>query len=295
MFGEFINYLQYQKRYSLHTVTSYQNDLEDFCSFIESEHNSCSISEINEQIIRGFIVSLIKSGLSNRTVNRKISSLRSFYKYRLQQKKDLHSPMQNVKSLKVPKEVQTPFSEEEINSLLDNNEMFPETFEGKRDHLMVMLLYTLGIRKSELLGLKWVDVDFGQKIIKVFGKRNKERLIPLLDEVALELDDFKKITSQYFTSISSKIFIDKNANELSQSIVYKLVNMYLSKVSTKHKKSPHILRHTFASHLLNSGAEISAIKELLGHESLASTQVYTHTNIKELKKVFNQSHPRGSE
>ena len=288
----FKDYLQKEKNYSLHTVTAYTNDLSEFGSFLKQDFDQDDLEDVNYSQIRSWIVSLVDAGISNISVNRKISSLKSFYKFLLKIKRIDASPLLKHKALKTPKKEQIPFSEKELDNVL-NYIVYPEGFEGVRDKLVIDLFYATGIRRAELIGLKMSNVDLSKGVLKVLGKRNKERILPLLpiiqDQIRLYLSEragLKEIKDDAF------FFLTLKGVKLNDSLVYRLINMYFSNVSEKVKKSPHVLRHTFATHMLNNGADLNSVKELLGHSSLASTQIYTHSSLAELKKVYGDAHPR---
>jgi integrase/recombinase XerC len=288
----FKDYLQKEKKYSLHTVTAYSNDLSDFEAFLKQDFDQDSLEDVNYSQIRSWIVSLVDAGISNTSVNRKISSLKSFYKFLLKIKRIQVSPLLKHKALKTPKKLQIPFSEKELDNVL-NYIVYPEGFEGMRDKLIIDLFYTTGIRRAELIGLKVANVDLSKGVLKVLGKRNKERILPMLpviqEQIRLYLSEragLEEVKDGEF------FFLTLKGVKLSDSLVYRLINMYFSNVSEKVKKSPHVLRHTFATHMLNNGADLNSVKELLGHSSLASTQIYTHSSLAELKKVYGDAHPR---
>lgn len=290
--NKFYDYLLLEKNYSQHTVTAYINDIGFFESFLSNEFDDDNLLRINYNQIRCWIVSLSDDGISNTSINRKVSSLKSFYKFLLKTKQIDTSPLVKHKALKAPKKIQIPFSEKELDMVL-NQIIYKEGFEGVRDKLIVDLFYTTGIRRTELINLKIQNVDLSNKTIKVIGKRNKERIIPILTIIE---EQIKKYLSERSSIQEVKeneyFFLLSNGVKLNDSFVYRLINYYFSNVSEKVKKSPHILRHTFATHLLNNGADINSVKELLGHSSLASTQVYTHNSLAELQKVYNSAHPR---
>jgi integrase/recombinase XerC len=288
--NSFLNYISLEKKYSTHNVTAYKNDLVSFQEFCVVEFESNDIVNVNYPQIRNWIVSLVNSGVSNRTINRKISSLKSFYKF-LQKTKQLEiNPLVKHNALKVAKRVQVPFSEKEINDVLNSKPEIVD-FESVRDKLIVELFYSTGMRRSELINLKLIDVDKSNKVVKVLGKRNKERFIPLLKSVLDSLAVYNEFRGQIKTN-QSFLFITKHGKKLYDTLVYRIINNYFSTVSLKVKKSPHVIRHSFATHLLNEGADLNSVKELLGHSSLASTQVYTHSSLGKLKEVYNQAHPR---
>ena len=288
----FRDYLQLQKNYSLHTVTAYMKDLQEFESFNTTQFEQTSIDHVAYPQIRGWIVSLVDRSISNTTINRKISSLKSYYKFLLRIKQIEQSPLLKHKALKTPKILQIPFSEKELDLIL-NQIVYPEGMDGLRDKLIIDLFYTTGIRRAELIGLKIHSIDFQTKTLKVLGKRNKERIVPLLPIIIDQLKSYLTQRNQ-LENIRDKeeLFLIQNGVKLNDTFVYRLINKYFSGISEKVKKSPHILRHTFATHLLNNGADLNSVKELLGHASLASTQVYTHSSLSELKKVYANAHPR---
>jgi integrase/recombinase XerC len=288
----FQDYLQHEKKYSLHTVTAYIKDIGFFELFISNEFDQHNLVQVHYGQIRSWIVSLSEGGISNSSINRKISSLKSFYKFLLKTKQIESSPLLKHKALKTPKKLQIPFSEKELDLVL-NTINYVEGFEGIRDKLIIDLFYTTGIRRAELISLTTQNIDFSNATIKVLGKRNKERILPILPIVLKEIKDYLEERSQLaLIKEEAFLFLMLKGIKLNDSFVYRLINYYFSNVSEKVKKSPHILRHTFATHLLNNGADINSVKELLGHSSLASTQVYTHSSLAELKKVYNVSHPR---
>jgi integrase/recombinase XerC len=288
----FQDYLQLEKKYSLHTVNAYINDLLFFQEFLKSNFDQEALETINYSLIRSWIVSMVDAGISNSSVNRKISSLKLFYKFLLKIKKIESSPLLKHKSLKTPKKLQIPFSEKELDNVL-NFINYPEGFEGVRDKLIIDLFYTTGIRRTELINLKIQNVSVSNSTIKVLGKRNKERILPILPKISEQIKLYlierthleHIVDNEYF-------FLLLKGVKMNDSFVYRLINYYFSNVSEKVKKSPHILRHTFATHMLNNGADLNSVKELLGHSSLASTQIYTHSSLTELKKIYGESHPR---
>ena len=288
----FHDYLLLEKNYSQHTVVAYINDIGFFETFLSSEFDDDNLITVNYNQIRSWIVSLSDDGISNSSINRKISSLKSFYKFLLKTKQLETNPLLKHKALKSPKKIQIPFSEKEVDLVL-NQITYLEGFEGIRDKLIIDLFYTTGIRRTELINLKINNVDLSNNTIKVLGKRNKQRIIPILPIIQNQVKKYfseravlQRITGNEF------FFLLSNGVKLNESFVYRLINYYFSNVSEKVKKSPHILRHTFATHLLNNGADINSVKELLGHSSLASTQVYTHNSLAEIQKVYTNAHPR---
>jgi integrase/recombinase XerC len=291
-FKSFIDYLLLEKNYSKLTIKAYQNDLNEFSEFIKVEFDSDSIEAVNYSQIRNWIVSLVEKDITNRSINRKISALNSYYKFLLKTESIQANPLAKHKALKTSKKIQVPFSETEIASVLDELH-FEDSFEGIRNKLIIELFYSTGIRRIELVELKLKDVDYSNKTLKVLGKRNKERFVPLLDSVIQTLDMYL-ISRKKLENIIDKdnVFLTKKGVKIYETLVYRIINEYFSLASSKVKKSPHILRHSFATHLLNQGADLNAVKELLGHSSLAATQIYTHNSIAELKKVYLNSHPR---
>lgn len=291
-FKSFTDYLLIEKNYSKHTVNAYKKDLETFSSFIKDEFDSDNINNINYSQIRSWIVNLVESGITNRTINRKISSLNSYYKFLLKIEKIKRNPLVKHKSLKTAKKIQIPFSEAEINSVLEQLD-FDTSFEGVRNKLIIELFYSTGIRRIELVQIKISDVSIENRTLKVLGKRNKERIIPLITPVINTLQDYYvKRNELEIIQDSNCLFLTKKGVKIYETLVYRIINVYFSIASNKVKKSPHILRHSFATHLLNQGADLNAVKELLGHSSLAATQIYTHNSIAELKKVYTNTHPR---
>ncbi|MDP3359878.1 MAG: tyrosine-type recombinase/integrase [Lutibacter sp.] len=285
----FLNYLSLEKKYSHHTITAYQNDLNTFQLFCNLEYGNESIATVNYAQIRNWIVSLVNSKISNRTINRKVSSLKSFYKFLQKTKQIEASPLVKHQALKVLKQVQVPFSEKEIFNVLDA--LDDGDFESVRNKLMVELFYSTGMRRNELINIKITDIDYVNETVKVLGKRNKERFIPLLKTVKENLLKYSVMREEVAIS-SPYLFLTKNGKKIYDTLVYRVINNYFSAVSSKVKKSPHVIRHSFATHLLNEGADLNAVKELLGHSSLASTQIYTHSSLGKLKEVYNQAHPR---
>ncbi|KQB40299.1 tyrosine-type recombinase/integrase [Flavobacterium aquidurense] len=288
----FRDYLQLEKKYSPHTVNAYLNDILFFETFNKIHFEQENIEQVNYSQIRSWIVSLVDEDISNVSVNRKMSSLKAFYRFLLKTKQIEVSPMLKHKALKTPKIVQIPFSEKELTDLM-REVGSPDGFEEIRDKLIVDLFYTTGMRRAELIHLMKYNVDLSNNVIKVLGKRNKERIIPVLPIIVEQFNLYLQERASVENIVNEDyFFISAKGLKLSESFVYRLINSYFSKVSEKVKKSPHVLRHTFATHLLNNGADLNSVKELLGHSSLASTQVYTHNSLSELKKVYGDAHPR---
>lgn len=285
-------YLQKEKNYSKHTLTAYVKDVQSFAVFLEELGFDVALEKVNYSHVRSWIVSLVEAGLSALSVNRKVSSLKSFYRFLLKTKQIDVNPLQKHKALKVARKVQIPFSEKELDRVFE--EIGEEAgFEEIRNRLIVELFYTLGLRRSELIGLKWVDYNTHSKTLKVLGKRNKERLLPVLGCTDKLINRYLLERKRLTVIVKNDLLIlSQKGDKVSESFVYRLINDYFSTVSEKVKKSPHVLRHTFATHLLNNGADINSVKELLGHASLSSTQIYTHSSLAELKKVYQEAHPR---
>lgn len=290
MVESFIKYLQFEKRFSAHTITAYSNDLQQLSQFLIETFEIVKIEEAQHPHLRSWVVHLMDSGLSARSVNRKIVSIKSFFKFLQKREKVETNPAVRIKSLRVPKDLPNFVKEGEMDNLLDHF-TFSDDFSGQRDKLMLELLYATGMRLSELIGLTDKSINPYEKTIKVLGKRNKERIIPLHAEVVNQIDGYKRLRSME-ESVSGRLLITDSGKDLYPQFVYNTVKKYLSQVTTLSKTSPHVLRHTFATHLLNKGADLNAVKDLLGHASLASTQVYTHNSIEKLKAVFDQAHPK---
>ena len=288
----FREYLQLEKNYSPHTVLAYWNDIVSFESFNLLHFDQHTIDQANYSQIRSWIVSLVAAHVSNVSVNRKIASLKTYYKFLLKTKQIEVSPLLKHKALKTPKKIQIPFSEKEVDAVLVLMQN-PIGFEAVRDKLIIDLFYTTGMRRTELIHLKTANVNFASGTVKILGKRNKERIIPILPVINCQFEGYLKERNGLESIIDKEyFFLSKKGVKINESFVYRLINSYFGAVSEKVKKSPHILRHTFATHLLNNGADLNSVKELLGHSSLASTQVYTHNSLTELKKVYKQAHPR---
>ena len=289
----FISYISLEKKYSNNTRIAYQGNLDEFHKFCIEKYDIQNIEKLEYTIIRSWIVFLIESGNTNRTVNRKISVLRSYYKFLLKTGTIKISPLKKHKPLKESKKINVPFTVKEISDVLDGN-YFSTDYNGHLERSIITLLYYTGIRRVELITLKLTNLDLNTHKIKVLGKRNKERLIPLLPEAVSCMRTYLKYRKELNKIIDNKfLFLSELGNKLKDAFVYKTVNNYFSKVSTKVKRSPHMLRHSFATHLLDNGADLNAVKELLGHESIAATQVYTHTSMEQIKKIYSDSHPRG--
>lgn len=288
----FTDYLQLERNYSKLTVKAYTTDINTFQSFLVKEFDEPQLHTVNYSQIRSWIVTLVESKISNRSINRKVSALNSYYKFLLKIGDIEINPLAKHKALKTSKKIQVPFSEAEINTALDDLK-YEDDYQGVRDKLVIELFYSTGIRRIELVNLKLSDIDFANRTLKVLGKRNKERYVPLLESViqTIEIYLLKRKELSVIQDLQS-LFLTKKGVKIYETLVYRIINEYFSLASNKVKKSPHILRHSFATHLLNQGADLNAVKELLGHSSLAATQIYTHNSIAELKKVYSNAHPR---
>lgn len=291
--AKFIDYVEKEKNYSPHTLTAYQSDLERFANFCASEYQETSINLIDYPLIRSWIVSLGQEGKSNRTINRKISVLRSYYNFLMRIEVRKSNPLRKHKPLKEEKKVQLPFTEKEIADLLDGAH-FEDTHQGLLAKTIIETLYSTGMRRTELVHLEYRQVDFENNQLKVIGKRNKERIIPIIPSLKKQLNHFASLVESMRNQTGNPYFFcNQKGEKLSDTLVYQLVNDYLNKVSTKVKRSPHMLRHSFATHLLNQGADLNTVKDLLGHASLAATQIYTHSSMEQIKAVYKDAHPRG--
>lgn len=288
--SEFISYLTLQKRVSALTVQSYQSDLNQFFKFLKIELNLSSIKLITHQHARGFIAYLMDAKISPRSVNRKLSSLKSFFKYLLKQGEILSNPISKVQGPKVAKKLPVFVDEKQTDYLFENYK-FTDDFVGIRNKLIIDIFYQTGIRRAELLNLKESDVDIYNTQLKVLGKRNKERIIPFDISLKRNLETYISVKRKE-NLVNPILLVTEKDIALNTNTITKIVNEVLSAITTSKKRSPHVLRHTFATHLLNNGADINAVKELLGHASLQATQIYTHNTIEKLKKSYNQAHPR---
>ena len=286
------DYLDKEKNYSPLTVQAYLADIRSFQAYLIAVKEAIPLEEVNYTQIRSWIVDLVDNNISNTSINRKIASLKSFYKFLLKIQQITINPLLKHKSLKTAKKIQIPFSEKELQDVFEFNN-YENSFEGIRNQLIIELFYTTGIRRAELINIKTREIDFSQKSIKVIGKRNKERIIPLLDCTLQLIKTYNEERNDLEGIKENDVLILSTAgNKVSESFVYRLIKEYFSAVSQKTKKSPHVLRHSFATHLLNNGADLNSVKELLGHASLSSTQIYTHSSLAELKKVYQEAHPR---
>lgn len=289
--NSFLDYLRYERNYSEKTVSAYAEDILQLEEFAKEEVGEFNPAEVKSDLVREWIVSLMDKGYTSTSVNRKLSSLRSFYKYLLKQGVVEVDPLRKISGPKNKKPLPSFLKEGEMNRLLDETD-FGEGFKGCRDHLIIGMFYATGMRLSELIDLDDKDVDFSASLLKVTGKRNKQRLIPFGDELRDAMLAYVDVRNETVFERSEAFFVRENGERLYKSLVYNLVKRNLSKVVTLKKRSPHVLRHTFATTMLNNEAELGAVKELLGHSSLATTEIYTHTTFEELKKVYKQAHPR---
>ena len=289
---KFLDYLQFEKNYSSNTISAYKRDLTQYNKFIIENNSQLKIEEANYKIIRSWIVSMVNDNISNRSINRKVSSLKSFYNFLIKTDTINSSPLKAHTPLKQSKKIQVPFSQDEINSLLDSD-FFTNDYRGVLQKTIITFFYFTGVRRIELITLKESDVSIESSTVKIMGKRSKERIIPILPKLKKAIIFFMEIKLKFHGQAPSDyLFISKNGGQLSEKFVYRTVNKYFKLVSPKIKKAPHVLRHSFATHLINEGADINSVKELLGHSSLSATQVYSHTSMERIKEVFKNSHPR---
>lgn len=287
----FLHYLRYERNYSEKTIVSYGIDLKEFQGYLNGLDSELKLENVDSDVVRGWVVKLMESGMSGASVNRKLSALRTFYKYLLKKKMITVDPMSIVKGPKRKKPLPTFVREEDMDKLLDGD-LFDDSFEGVRDKLIMTMFYETGMRLSELISLDDADIDLFSNVIKVTGKRNKQRLIPFGENLKCEIQSYVEYRNIAVGCLCEAFFVRKNGKRLYQMLVYKLVKQNLSKVVALKKRSPHVLRHSFATAMLNNDAELEAVKELLGHESVTTTEIYTHTTFEELKKVYKQAHPR---
>lgn len=289
---QFLDYLKFQKRYSQHTVISYQNDLASFFDFINQTFGDLAPQDIKAAVVRSWLAALKEQGLESKSINRKISSLKSFFKYLLRQEAIAVSPMVTIIFPKVNKRLPQFVEKKDVETLFNYVE-FPDNWQGKTDRLILKLFYNTGMRQAELVNLKETHLDASKKVIKVLGKGNKERVIPVSQELMDELVAYTAEKRMNFEQAEAGcVFVNVKGKKLYPKYIYATVKTYLSHVTTISKKSPHVLRHTFATHLMNNGADLNAVKELLGHSSLAATQIYTHNTIEKLKDIHKKSHPK---
>ena len=292
--SRFLKYLQFEKRFSPHTVTAYETDLNQFFNYLDKQYKLSEVKEITHFLIRSWIVSLMDAKTTAKSVNRKISALKSFFRFLLKEKEIEQNPMLKIVSPKIPKRLPEFVSVESMDLLFKHVD-FGEGYEGIRNRIILELLYGTGMRRAELIGLKNNSIDFGNDTLKVLGKRNKERIVPLTPSLVHSLKEYVTEKNNFLKTCNKEndfLILDSDCEQIDPKKVFLIVKKYLNAVTTSEKKSPHVLRHTFATHLLNNGADINAIKELLGHASLAATQVYTHNTISKLKKIYKQAHPK---
>ena len=290
LIDQFIGYIQAEKRFSLLTVEAYQRDMNQFADYMKREYGIEDLTQVKTTMVKSFIVHLKSEGLVNRSINRKVSTLRTFYKYCLRENLMEKSPMTGIKALKQPKALVKFVTETDINKVSFGDEA---DFPTLRDHLLFEMLYQTGMRQAELRGLKDGDVDKMSMQVKIHGKRNKDRFVPLSREMIVLIDQYKALRDATFTTMADRLLLNDKGEEMSPSYVYNKVHHLLEGVTTLKQKSPHVLRHTFATHLLDEGASLVAIQKLLGHENLATTQIYAHNTIEQLKKIHKQAHPKG--
>jgi integrase/recombinase XerC len=289
--GKFIDYIRYEKRYSKHTVQAYQNDIQQFSEFLDEQYGISDVAKADQYHIRSWMVQLMDKGVSTRSVLRKLSTLKSFFKYLLRNGMIEKNPSLVVVPPKMPSRNPEFVDEGQMDKLFEGIK-FDADYEGVRDRFILELFYATGLRISELIEIKVDDISISEGTIKVLGKRNKERIIPLSKKTAEQLSIFLKMRNDSGYATNPHLFLTSKGEKVYPRLVYRIVNKYLSLVTTLKKKSPHILRHTFATHMLNHGADLNAVKEFLGHANLAATQVYTHNTVEKLKKIYDQAHPR---
>lgn len=293
MLFSFLNYLEHERRASHHTILAYQKDLEQFVNFCQRSFDRSEIGQAGHAEIRAWRIDLVEQHLSATTVNRKMATLRSFYKFLLKNNKIETDPTYKLQPLKTPKRLPEFIQEDAILKILDEA-VYPQDFDGQRDRMVIEFLYLTGVRLSELIHLKWKDIDLHSEVVKVLGKRKKERIIPLTSSLKKNIICYKKVFEETFLNVDhDDYFIVTIEREQAYPMkIYRIVRNYLDLFAQTSKRSPHLLRHTFATHLLNKGADLNAVKDLLGHSSLAATQVYTHNSMEKLKAVFDQAHPK---
>lgn len=289
---KFTDYLKFEKRYSQHSIVAYSNDLEQFASFLKAQFDTQAVEEVSSGFVRSWMAIMKDEGMEARTINRKLSALKSFFKFLRKQKVISQNPLATITGPKAGKKLPAFASEAEINRLL-NEIQFPETWMGRTERMVLQLLYQTGMRRAELLHLKESQVDAGQRVLRILGKGNKERLIPISQELLEALSGYMRAKRADLERPDCEVLlVNEKGKRLTENAVYNLVVKYLGQATSLSVRSPHVLRHTFATHLANAGADLNAIKELLGHSSLAATQVYTHNTIEKLKDIYKQAHPK---
>lgn len=288
----FINYVKFEKRYSQHTIVAYEGDLSEFCNFLIKTYESIALTEINYQHIRSWLATLKEQGLTSKSINRKISTLKSFFKFHLKMGNIAYNPTTKIVSPKTSKRLPVFIKEEDLKNLTNTLQISTDDWKSLNGYMLIQLFYATGMRLSELIHLKEKGVDFVRKQVKVLGKGNKERSIPLHPEILQAIETYIALKRKEFAHIAEELLVTEKGKKMYPKYAYLLVKKYLTEIPTLDKKSPHVLRHTFATHLVNKGAELNAVKELLGHASLAATQVYTHNTIEKLKEVYKNAHPK---
>lgn len=288
----FLDYLKFEKRYSIHTLTSYQTDLVAFFDYLEKQFGKTAIKEVNHSFVRSWLAELKDHGMSSKSINRKISSLRSFFKYHLRRGALESTPMTNVISPKTPKRLPVYIKEKEAAEMLTSLDIGTEDWKTLNAKMLITIFYNTGMRLSELINLKENHLDLSRGQLKVLGKGNKERIIPVSRAMIKEIEEYRRLKKKMFEKPGETLLVTDKGKKLYPKYAYLLVNQYLGTAGTLDKKSPHVLRHTFATHLMNQGADLNAVRELLGHSSLASTQIYTHNSIEKLKNVHKKAHPK---
>ncbi|MFC3197044.1 tyrosine-type recombinase/integrase [Parapedobacter deserti] len=287
----FTNFIRYEKRYSVHTLTAYSHEVQRYIGYL-TEHE-IDINKVTHRQARAYLAALLESGQRPVSINRSLSALRTYYKFLMREGTATHNPFALVKALKTPKKLPVVVDKKKLSALLDMDGVFPDTFEGLRDKAVIELLFGTGIRLSELLQIQEAHLDFYNNNVLIFGKRNKQRLVPLNRTLAALLQQYiKEKKEQCFNNISDNLIVTKEGKNAYPTLIYDIVTHYLGTISPQQKKSPHVLRHTFATALLDNGADLNAIKELLGHAGLAATQVYTHNSVERLKSIYKQAHPK---
>ncbi len=292
--SSFLNYIQYEKRYSKHTIAAYTKDLEHLAGYMRDVYEVSSVGEVSFPQLRSWIISLMEEGLSARSVHRKMASVKSFFKYLLREGRISSNPASKLIAPKVGKRLPEYAEEHQMENLLEHM-VFPDGYVGIRDRTIIELFYATGIRKSEMMGLGYTDIDQDKSTITVLGKRNKQRIIPISREILLLLQEYISERNATFDDVGETLFLTEKGKPIYPKLLYNVVRKYLGAVTTTDRKGPHTLRHTFATHLSNRGADLNAIKELLGHANLSATQIYVHNSIDRLKKVYEKAHPKGKQ